>query len=455
MVYDIDLALVRLHEGGELTCTSWAGLPSLEGILRSETGYLLERGAQGVESRTPIDIQRVDEDYVTVRAREGQIRKGMSGSALVVDGVPTGLLLSVCTDDTEDPYCEPGDADILRLDAVKRYTDGFFEVQDLASGVDERNWMAGAELERRDMVAEANRMADSMMTALRGDRPTDLPNLKRDVDGLDLLPATAWKDWARYLYPNNPGASDAYLQPPSDIEDGQMRVLYASIRLSKPWLSSAPDLPETIAQCTLRESAGPVREFPIPRTGAQSSGSTIHNERAWGDTGKELAAGEYWLECMIDGQVFESNRVLLGHPLRPWGEVAFDSGGSGRIDAVVLEGPATELTWRVEGAEGQWKVKLPAPRRTNAPYVVRFEITHVSGEPPGPQELSNTYCMAQGVMTTGMNPSMPEGSGSGSGRWRLSVPMSTTGRTRPGDRSYVECGSIGGAAFFEILIEFI
>lgn len=450
ILYDVDLALIRLEQAGEIQCGTWRDLPALGPLLRSGTGYLVERGAAGGESRTAVNIGRVDEDYVTVVPQEGRIRQSMSGSALVIDGVPVGLLLSVCPENpAPDLYCTPDEGDVLRLDAVRRHTDGFFQVQ-VTDAAAQR--IRDAEFRQRmaqiDSLALAR--ADSATRAARNGRPADLPNLLRDFGDLSLYPLMQ----AEYLPPEPGRFGQGHLEYYAGVERGEKRTLLASMLLSPPVQRTAPPLPREIAECSLNGDRGEVRSFRIGEPVSEGAMGTVFRAVAWEYDGEELPVGEYWLECTVDGEIFESQRLQLEQPIRPWGEFAFPYGEQalGRVDEVRLSGPGAEASWTIDPVDAPETIQLPVSRRPDARYQIEFDVRQTSGDPVPYGTERTITCSVQGALgkaeMTDIATVAPD-------HWHVTQSFAPGGgRIRSGDEAHVLCGWQAGAAFFQVVIEF-
>lgn len=116
-----DLAIVRL-EAHFLHCREWLKLTNIGYMLNAQgEGMLHIRELDGSTSLLPVRFTNVGDDYATVTPTDASspIEEGMSGAALVVNGTPLGMLLSVDT---------TGVGTIILRDAITRLTDSFFEI---------------------------------------------------------------------------------------------------------------------------------------------------------------------------------------------------------------------------------------------------------------------------------------------------------------------------------------
>lgn len=120
-----DIAVIRVASQGRLTCgMGWPVIDASDAILteavtRGRQGSILRvRETGGVESY-PVRFTGVNDRYVEVRAvdQESEAFKGVSGSQLLLDGMPVGMVLV-----TED-----GEIRAYRHDALSHLIARFFQ----------------------------------------------------------------------------------------------------------------------------------------------------------------------------------------------------------------------------------------------------------------------------------------------------------------------------------------
>lgn len=378
IAYEVDLAVLRIDEGGEIDCARWPDAAALDVARGAQGGYLRIVEPSGTELQIPVDIRATTPDYLTIRPRDPAdvIAQTMSGASLIVNQRPAGLLLRVCSAD-DAGACVAGDADVLTMSAIARQTDGFFVVRNLAAEQSQAAEAADFQVQMEESMRLSRLAIEHSMGRTAGPL---LPKLKRHLVSLTLTPSQGH------------------------------RTLYGAIDLSVAVEAAAPPLPETLGRCKLFSSTREVRSFTIsPDTlGANSA-------VAWGDTGSTLPPGEYWIECVIDGKEFESAHVELATPLRPMGEFELEPGRHAAVRRVTIafpRGDSVELV--VSPAADRPRVVLGTPRRPDAPLSISFDVEQTSGSPSTGLEhvecnlggtLSNTAATVQNLRP---------------GRWRVS-----------------------------------
>lgn len=129
-VFGYDLAILRVTGGLSARCdTAVEQVNSLDRHLVSEaSGQVVSVNPDGSVSRRHVIISDVDILYIRVNpvGEQDQLFKGLSGSLVVLEGLPVGLLMSV------DP--ETGDGRALRFDRALETLRPFFG---LSTGNDE------------------------------------------------------------------------------------------------------------------------------------------------------------------------------------------------------------------------------------------------------------------------------------------------------------------------------
>ncbi|WP_353268550.1 pentapeptide repeat-containing protein [Gemmatimonas sp.] len=124
----IDLALLKLVAPKEFgTCPAWVPDSTLARVLDSATdGVVASRDFGGGRSLVAVNIRRVDESSIVVepRSQTDAISKGMSGSLLLVGGIPAGMLYEATDERAGTAY---------RLDYIERIVGPVFATADPAS----------------------------------------------------------------------------------------------------------------------------------------------------------------------------------------------------------------------------------------------------------------------------------------------------------------------------------
>ena len=114
-----DIAILRVMERGTLPCPEWNGAADVSALLRKASGgHLSVKEADGTSTIVPVTFRTVDTDTVEIRpsARGDEIRQGMSGASLIVNGALAGLLLTT----------NNGVGTVTRIDNILRLTESFF-----------------------------------------------------------------------------------------------------------------------------------------------------------------------------------------------------------------------------------------------------------------------------------------------------------------------------------------
>lgn len=120
-----DIAVIRVASQGKITCgTGWASTDNLdttltEAVSRSRQGSILRVRETGGIVSYPVHFTGMDDRYVEVRIfdQADEAFKGVSGSQLLLDGMPVGMVLS-----TED-----GIVTAYRHDALSDLLARFFQ----------------------------------------------------------------------------------------------------------------------------------------------------------------------------------------------------------------------------------------------------------------------------------------------------------------------------------------
>lgn len=120
-----DIAVIRVASQGRITCgMGWPVIDSLDAILaeavsRNRQGTILRVRETGGLVAYPVRFTGVDDRYVEVRTMDqvDEAFKGVSGSQLLLDGSPVGMVLT-----TED-----GAVSAYRHDALSHILERFFK----------------------------------------------------------------------------------------------------------------------------------------------------------------------------------------------------------------------------------------------------------------------------------------------------------------------------------------
>lgn len=97
-----DIAVIRVASQGKITCgTGWPGVDNLdatltEAVSHNRQGSILRVRETGGIVTYPVRFTGVDDRYVEVRTldQEDEAFKGVSGSQLLLDGMPVGMVLT-------------------------------------------------------------------------------------------------------------------------------------------------------------------------------------------------------------------------------------------------------------------------------------------------------------------------------------------------------------------------
>ena len=117
-----DLALLELLDG-KLECSKWLEMTNFALMLETQTeGHFSFREKDGSLSPTAVNFVNVQDDYIDITPAENEAKfhEGMSGGILLVNGAPSGVLLSVDT---------LGMGHVIRKDAIMRITQPFFDIE--------------------------------------------------------------------------------------------------------------------------------------------------------------------------------------------------------------------------------------------------------------------------------------------------------------------------------------
>lgn len=118
-----DLAILRVKDARSLVCEEWAPLDNFDAMLKTQAGgFLVATEQNGSRTRVPVTFTAHDEERVFVRPSNAseQIAQTMSGSLLLVNGAPAGVLLQRSNDE--------GVGEVYQIDDIMRLTEPFFAV---------------------------------------------------------------------------------------------------------------------------------------------------------------------------------------------------------------------------------------------------------------------------------------------------------------------------------------
>ncbi|RCV87957.1 SH3 domain-containing protein [Billgrantia montanilacus] len=123
--YGDDIAVIRVASQGKITCgTGWPVIDSLDATLtdavsRSRQGAILRVRETGGIVSYPVHFTGVDDRHVEVRPVDqvDEAFKGVSGSQLLLDGMPVGMVLAI----------EDGVVRAYRHDALSHLVARFFQ----------------------------------------------------------------------------------------------------------------------------------------------------------------------------------------------------------------------------------------------------------------------------------------------------------------------------------------
>ena len=117
-----DLAILKVISG-KLNCEKWVNTQNIQMMLDTQSqGFFRTREEDGSLSNFSVDITNIGEEYITVKPLnlEQSLSQGMSGSSLIINGVPIGILLSV--------EIETNTGIVIRRNTIDRLTEPFFKL---------------------------------------------------------------------------------------------------------------------------------------------------------------------------------------------------------------------------------------------------------------------------------------------------------------------------------------
>ncbi|MFD2191666.1 SH3 domain-containing protein [Pistricoccus aurantiacus] len=122
-----DIAIIRVHAQGRLDCgTGWTASPGLDARLRSavaegKTASIIRVRATGGLESYPVRVHGYDDRYIEVAPLGSDITifQGVSGSRLLLGGLPAGMVMSVDS--------ELGLIRVYRQDALTHLVARFFD----------------------------------------------------------------------------------------------------------------------------------------------------------------------------------------------------------------------------------------------------------------------------------------------------------------------------------------